>query len=1278
MHLTDESHHRYSPPRSPSTCAQGHRSSLILQTLEGGSICLVCLSNLISNSKSLTLHVSYALSQISHALSQPQFLHVLLTYHPYFLVAPLVAALSSFEDEPIAKQIVNLISDICGFGDSSVYAEFVARISGLLSSGALAWSCRHVYTLHCLGVLLDYRKNYQHLYIKDKYALVSNLVTGLQLPSEVIQGEVLFVLYKISLLQHEKKDDDGIDVLSAYCPKLLHLSLEVLMKTESDDVRLNCVALLSVLAQRGLFVNACANGISSKDPFEADNFMQTTMHVLDGPSLNLLFAEAIKAPLLSSDTQVQIGTLDLIFLYLSWESDARKQSQILIEENIADYVFENLRLSGCKDPVVSSCLQVLDILSVAEQAFRQRLAIGFTSLVPVLRYVAEVPFHPVQLQTLKLIWNCISNCPGIVSTTHIDEIGVILTGMLKKHLDGSIGMLPETFTIACSVLVALMRSPSSRGTSRLAVSVQDVPRNALLTCLSLYSNHPSQLLHSLYLLKEAYAYSHEADPTNSSYLELRNCILDAYKTNLLPWFLTSINDIEEDIALGVLESLHSVLLQDSEIQSKDFANVLVSSSWFSYSFKCLGLFPTEKMKQRIYLMFSSIVDVLLGNDCGQLIRDAVMNLPTDPIDLLFVLGQKSFNNLDMFFCQYAVLLILHISSFYDDRLADDKMLLASLEQYIILNSSKLYMRLLNRGLAKMSYQIPYSHEAEKILFHLMAEKEWNIFHMRIHLTSLKWLFQQEKICKSLSNQVLKLCRCNSSFRHHMVVHSHINQNIDVHAIAELVASGDNFGAKILVCLLGELVEEGREEHDIISVLNVVATIVGTFPATSDQLCLHGIGGVIQNLYYHPRLSSSSETIRVVSKLIFGLLGTVQSRSLSGDETWHAVTIKLMDYLIHTVAIDGWTQECLIVLGILSLILQHSSSEVLVEASKTILLSDPLVSVINNTIYEACSKGPALADCNVGTKTRECLIFVLLLYYYSLRSVHAIFPGTFDWQSLLDDDSGKRLITVIRIHCHDLCRLMHFGPPMVKLITSFCLLELFNRITDQKSRKSDHLKCRERYLPSLMAILEGLVFCSDIRVAMNCALCLSVILCWGMQDMETRVIRQNNWCRLIVEELVMSLATPCLASKSFMVHHKPAVHVAVSLLKLHKIPQWMTCVLDDDCISGIIQNLSSDNVTCEMVLLFRELLNRGYLNSEHIAGLNQVFQACRKCMYDYQDASTEDDISKVAVISHDSGKVCEFLINLMSSQHSRGVKVRNKGLLEEIELFCKSLAEENGG
>jgi hypothetical protein len=89
-----------------------------------------------------------------------------------------------------------------------------------------------------------------------------------------------------------------------------------------------------------------ANDTSSMNSYEADNFIAAAENGKDGPPLHTIFAEAIKGPLLSSDSQVQLSTLDLLFHYLSCERASGKHIQVLVEENIADYVFEILRLSG--------------------------------------------------------------------------------------------------------------------------------------------------------------------------------------------------------------------------------------------------------------------------------------------------------------------------------------------------------------------------------------------------------------------------------------------------------------------------------------------------------------------------------------------------------------------------------------------------------------------------------------------------------------------------------------------------------------------------------------------------------------------------------------------------------------------------------------------------------------------------------------------------------------------------------------------------------------------
>ena len=108
-------------------------------------------------------------------------------------------------------------------------------------------------------------------------------------------------------------------------------------------------ALLTMLAQGGYFEfdsSFADNPIPSNSSSREEVNCMPTTELMDGTSIVTLFADAIKGSLLSSDSQVQISALDLIFHSLSVEATSAKHIQILVEESLADYVFEVLRMSG--------------------------------------------------------------------------------------------------------------------------------------------------------------------------------------------------------------------------------------------------------------------------------------------------------------------------------------------------------------------------------------------------------------------------------------------------------------------------------------------------------------------------------------------------------------------------------------------------------------------------------------------------------------------------------------------------------------------------------------------------------------------------------------------------------------------------------------------------------------------------------------------------------------------------------------------------------------------
>ncbi|KAJ0988933.1 hypothetical protein J5N97_007289 [Dioscorea zingiberensis] len=1238
----------------PTACRKGHRSSLVMETSEGGAICLVCLSALLSDPRSPSHHVSYALSQVSAASRSSAFLIGLRTAHPHFLVAPLVRALSSFDDDPLARQIIDLVSDLSGDGGSgSVSADFIARISDVLSSGSLAWSRRQVHTLHCLGLLLDsHHGSNPATHIRDKAALFSNLVVGLQLP----RGEILFVLYKLSVLEGTPWDNHdsnhgGFSLIET--SQVLRLSLEVLLKTQHDEVRLNCIALLTVFAQKGLFEDSGRTDLICTQSQEADNLTKTDEEMPHIPLVNL-FADAIKSPLLSSDTQVQISTLDLVFHALSSNLSCIEQIQILIEENITDYVFEILRLSGNKDPLVISCLHVLDLLATAEDSFRERLPIGFPTLLSVLHYVVEIPLHPVQWQTIKLVWICISNCPGIVSISQVEDIAVILKGFFSRHGSGELDIPPGTFILACLTFVEIIKSPSAHQIQKLRPVIQEASKSAVASSVSLpHGSSKPYILYSLYILKELHMCNHEQSSTkDSENEELEKSIIQICETYLLSWLERYMDEgEEEEVILGVLEIFHLILLGRSDIQACKFAETLASSCWFTLSFGCLGMFPSDRMKSRIYLMLSSVVDRIFGPDFGEPIRLAYIYLPTDPIELIFLLELSGSHDSTLMCCQRATLLILYVSSLYDERLANENQLLASLEQYIFVNSSNLSCGTTDPMLltqlvllygflrsASVRHRTPNSKEAEKVLFDLAVGMEWNLLSTRTHPKALKWLFQQEELIEPMSYQLLNFCRIFSTDKDKVSTYSRNIQTMDLQTVAELVVAGDNCVTSLLVSLLEDAMEEGRDD-DTISVLSVIESVLGIYPYSSNQISLNGISDALCHVYCSTHCSP--KIFLTCLLLVFNILYSANSTALTKEGQWPAITMKLLEFLHPKLASHTSGPEEHLVISILCLILHHASNEVLKESSKAIVLCTSLISAVDVMVKTACAKGPALADYDEDTAIGESLVFVLLLFFYSLKSLRSLLHQ--NWQYFLQTSDEIQPLKVIHIRCHDLCRLIHFGSSLVKLVASQCLLELLTGISDQRTSKNNELRCSARSLESMMAVTEGLVFYHDSTVAVNCGASLSIILGWEKLEMQDkRVIKNSKWCRLVMEELALTLAAPGLASRSFTNQHKAPAHVAVALLRLDQVPEWMPSIFNSSCISGIISNLSASNVTRKLVY-----------------------------MDDSKQQQFEDiHIQNVASIPEDIGKVCSLLIHLMLSPGTGSCETqpKHKRLLEEIELF----------
>ncbi|KAK8944306.1 Protein PRD1 [Platanthera zijinensis] len=1286
-----------------STCLKGHRRSLLLETAGGGSICLSCFAALASDPRSPKHHISYALSQLKLALEDPDILFEFRWRYAYLLVAPLVTVLAVFNDEGIAHQVMDLVSDLCFRGEigrlgegskgeraasTSLSGDFISRIADRLASGALAWSQRQIYMLHCFGELLSsHMDSSPAAHIREHAGLFSNLLAGLQLPSEELRGEILFVIYKLCSLNITPWEDvvdesDCAESMDTGASVLLRLALEILLKTQHDEVRLNCLALLRVLVGKNFLQNLYVNSFRG---IYLNGSSENMDALVQKSPLITLFADAVKGSLLSADEEIQMNTLELIFLMISPEICSNKQLQVLVEENIPDYIFEILRMSGNKDPVIISCLQVLVLFANAEEVFKKKLIFAFSTLLSVLRYTSQIPMHPAQPQVLTLACNCISNFPGIISMSQLEEVAMILTCILRRC---SHGELPETITLACSTFVEILKIPSAIGIQKIGGMIKEASTCAVLYSFSLSPENPTELIsQSLFLLKEAHAHSRRKDFDVNTDKELEENVILICQNYLLPWMESVIHEdeeVEEDLVQEVLQIFHLILLDGSEVQTHIFAYMLISSSWITLCFTYMGLFPTNRMRSSIYLILGSLIDRAFGSIIAQPIRNAFLYLPPDPFDLIFLLGQKSTIDPQLALGQRATLLLLYVSSLSGERLADDAQILASLEQYILINSDNLFCQLEDSlmltqvvhlyGLLRdslASEKMSYSPAAEKTLLDLLSKYDLELFSLDIHPTSLKWLFQQEEIKASMSNQILKFCRLSGENKSSLTLYSHGCGSANMLSISELVASGDNYVAPLLVSLLIEL-HQGGEDDDLVCVMNAMARVLKIFPDASIQFCLHNFAGALRYIYYSP--CCSPQLFTVCSLLVLNVLYAADNNVISQPVEWLAVTMKLLELVSPRLASQPWEQEDFLVLGIFCLILHRSRGQVLEEASKAILLSIPLASAVENIVQTAYAKGPGLVDHCEETETGRCLLFVLLLNFFSLKCLCAgTIQECLDWQDLLQSSTFAPQSSVIAIKCHDLCHLMHFGSSLVKSLSSLCLVDILGKISQQRKKTHEKLACSMKYLQSMMAIMEGLVFHEDKAVATNCSICLSLILSWeSLGDLkEKMVIRISKWLRTIMEEFLMTLAAPGMASKFFRNQHKPASRIATALLSMDPTPEWIASVFDSSSISGILNNLCAQNLSIEMVNLFRALLSRNLLDEGHIECLNQICQVLRTQMY---KKNSKDKALKGALIDNklmlenatDFGKVCSLLIHLALSPADRDKETDHDSVLKEID------------
>ncbi|MCO5594017.1 hypothetical protein L7F22_048036 [Adiantum nelumboides] len=342
-------------------CTQCHSPSLQLSTDEGRYICLICFVKLLSDHSAFLTHKLYAVSEFRQALDGPSFCAQFFLHHSHLGISPL----SICRDESrscLSKALMELILELCNLC-SSVAAEVAHKDPGSLLRDSV------LYTVY----LTARAKQTRYMF---------GTTTGQLLPISSFE--------------------EGIKQLLPFLPDLMNATINALVKTENNELRMNCIALLSSMAQQSLI---------------SIRFQQTNVDALPEH-------------------------------YKAFTSDFK----ILIEEDIMDYLFEILRVCENAPDVLVWSTRNLKMLSEATDAFTQRFTLGLDTVNWILEHSTETSMHALQSDLLILIDLCLRNYPGAISRVSAERLLHIMTAIIKNYTGDSLGLEQE----ACMGSLALL------------------------------------------------------------------------------------------------------------------------------------------------------------------------------------------------------------------------------------------------------------------------------------------------------------------------------------------------------------------------------------------------------------------------------------------------------------------------------------------------------------------------------------------------------------------------------------------------------------------------------------------------------------------------------------------------------------------------------------------------------------------------------------------------------------------------------------------------------
>ncbi|KAG0610836.1 hypothetical protein M758_7G095500 [Ceratodon purpureus] len=1244
------------------TCSREHASVMLVRTSQGGAFCLECFVEIITSPSSLVVRRAKALTEISELLADSEFCGSLMQKRLKFLAAPLAEAIFFYEDEGLATGIIDVMVSICKLAlenDDTLLQDLMLSVCSHLSSSETApWKHGHLFSVHALSLLLElhcHQKSDIPHAIKSQPSCVENFVKALTLPTDEIEVNIFFILFKLSSLE------GGIQLLAESCPSLVYHAIRALVKTQNDEVRTKSLDLLISLARASVF-NISLSTASFQEKCDTSDSQKTAPVCHTGASFVEQFSEAMKATLLSSNTQVQIKSFVLIDQVCPTSLDISEELYSLVKEGLTDYIFEVLRVSEDLDAVATSAIPTLVTLSMAFPTFSDHFSLGLEPLLRVLEHSFSSAFGTLQKDTLTIIAAGIADRPGVVSVVRAEHLMNLLKksfqhykSVIKDHAVSDIlgfGLSPEGLNTTCGTLTTLLRAPSCSNITSICPILQDCV-SALIDCIvadPVYASQHNGLISAAHLLQETYLFSVQQNSACEQFTGLTDFLMNHFLLGVLPVLTATWESITDEETINTFFSTVKSMVQIGDAsKTAAFARTLISKRLISMAFESMSKFPSENLKRNVYGVISTVINGIYL--CGDLIQDVLLHLPADVEGLLVLLEQRSNEDMHVIAAHQAIIALMFTAIEYGDRLVDSNQLLSSLEQHLVVNASSSLLATPFGSLLLKQFFILFidvqedimpdsrfrSMKAESIMLDILqAAYRSGSFDFELPTPALKWIVKKESLF-SISKDLL--------LRHLE------SDRLEVHAtIAQLVHEDDHVTVVTMSLFLDVV------ERHLVDEIRIVATGLSSIIRQNWNLAKkfhgHGVVSTLRRFILLQGSKAPQATVTSCVELLFQLLLILdESMAVMDEGAWtdianQAVKLLLLQLdkrdIIHTSDVP--------LVNLVSLIMHNSTwIPTLQEAARKICMSKDLRDIFEQNILNASQKGSTLVTMDIDSDDGVTLSASLLFHVLWLRSVYNGTAFTDDRAGRIfsKDDSKKTLKDYSsRISCQQLCQLLCFNThSMQKTLTSSCLVEILSHLTDSDGKfefQGSLAECSVGYLRSVVLVLQGAAIGSNGLLRKNACICMIRLLATTfLNPKQQEAIARGPWYKKVAEELMLSLA-----QTEVNVMEKEEIHYSASMLSamlcISPPYNWLQAVFNPEVLAAAVESFrANQHVTVGTVDFFLGLLKGGFLNHGQVEILRDIHQTVRrKCYRERSMALNVKDISP-------SGSVRQSAMDIVS-------------------------------